>query len=58
MEPFARLPLGAAFVFPICLGQLLLHHGIYYKTGPGWYGSRPNERAYPWMDESPYVEAL
>lgn len=53
---FEDLPIGAAFRFPICLGQLLLHKGVYFKTGPGWYARVLGQRIFPWLEESPFVE--
>lgn len=54
---FDALPVGSRFRFPVCLGHLLIHKGTYFKTGPGWYGTRADERVFPWLDETPFVEA-
>lgn len=58
LVPFQMLPIGSRFRFPICLGQLLLHKGDYFKTGPGWYGQQKDQQVFPWLEEVPYVEAL
>ncbi len=55
---FDELPVGTPFVFPICLGYLLVHRGVYYKVAPGWYGPKPNQRLFPWMDETPFVQSV
>ena len=56
--PFESLAIGSRFRFPICLGHLLLHKGVYFKTGPGWYGTSKDQRLFPWLEEAPFVEVV
>ncbi|HEV2350828.1 MAG TPA: hypothetical protein VG028_13385 [Terriglobia bacterium] len=57
--PFAALQIGARFRFPREVATFLpMHKGFWFKTSAQFYGQRPGQALYPWLNEALEVEAI